>query len=182
MNTFFKMSLGTLLLAGAASTAVAGQEHKHVTESRPVDARTVRVKVEGLVSLKLRQGDVAKLVITGDPRWVSKTVAVQKGDSIHIDTDMQNGNVVSHKSVSAELTLPHLREVVSESLGSTDIRGFSGSDLHLALDGAGSIAGGLTRLREQQPRLDARRVAAHEIGEHSFGLCEIAVSVGRAAQ
>lgn len=139
MNMFFKMGLGSLVLAGAASTAIAAPEHKHVTESRPVDARTVRVKVEGLVSLKVRQGDVARLVITGDPRWVSKTVAVQKGDSIHIDTDVQNGYVGSHKSVSAELTLPQLREVVSESLGSTDIRGFTGSDLHLALDGAGSM-------------------------------------------
>lgn len=138
MNTFFKMSLCTLALATAAGSAVAGQEHKHVTETRPVDARTVRVKVEGLVSLKLRQGDVARLVITGDPRWVAKTVAVQKGDSINIDTETQNGNI-SHRSVSAELTLPQLREVVSESLGTTDIRGFSGNDLHLALDGAGSM-------------------------------------------
>ncbi|HEY1042576.1 MAG TPA: DUF2807 domain-containing protein [Telluria sp.] len=139
MNMFFKMSIGTLLLAGAASTAIAGPEHKHVTESREVDARTVRVKVEGVISLKVRQGDVARLVITGDPRWVAKTVALQKGDSLYIDTEMRSGNVVSHKSVSAELTLPQLREVVSESLGSTDIRGFSGSDLHLALDGAGSM-------------------------------------------
>ncbi|MFD2368209.1 GIN domain-containing protein [Pseudoduganella sp. GCM10020061] len=139
MNTFFKMSMSALVLATAAGAAVAGQEHKHVTETRPVDARTVRVKVEGLVSLKVRQGDVARLVITGDPRWVSKTVAVQKGDTINIDTEMQSGNVVSHKSVSAELTLPQLREVVSESLGATDIRGFSGTDLHLALDGAGSM-------------------------------------------
>lgn len=138
MNMFFKMSLGALALATAAGTAIAGPDVKHVTESRPVDARTVRVKVEGLVSLKVRQGDVARLVITGDPRYVSKTVAVQKGDSINIDTEQKDGHW-SNKSVSAELTLPQLREVVSESLGSTDIRGFSGTDLHLALDGAGSM-------------------------------------------
>ncbi|HEU4851211.1 MAG TPA: DUF2807 domain-containing protein [Telluria sp.] len=138
MNMFFKMSLGSLVLASAAGAAIAGPDVKHVTESRPVDARTVRVKVEGLVSLKVRQGDVARLVITGDPRYVAKTVAVQKGDSINIDTEQKDGHW-SNKSVSAELTLPQLREVVSESLGSTDIRGFSGTDLHLALEGAGSM-------------------------------------------
>lgn len=139
MNKFFKLSLGSLVLAGAAGAAIAAPEVKQVTEARAVDARTTRVRIEGLVSLKVRKGDVARLVITGDPRWVARTVSVQKGDIISIDMETQNGTMVSGKSVSAELTLPQLREVVSESLGSTDIRGFSGTDLHLALDGAGSM-------------------------------------------
>jgi hypothetical protein len=41
--------------------------------------------------------------------------------------------------VRAELTLPMLREVVSEGVGTTDISGFSGDELELTLDGAGSM-------------------------------------------
>lgn len=139
MNMFTKLGMGVLMFAACNGTALASPEVKYVTETRPVDARTMRVKVEGIVSLKLRQGEPAKLVIVGDPRWVAKTVTTQKGDVLVIETEMKNGSFSSRHGVSAELILPHLREVVSESLGSTDVRGFSGNDLHLALDGAGSM-------------------------------------------
>jgi hypothetical protein len=42
-------------------------------------------------------------------------------------------------SLHAELVLPALREVTSESLGSTEIAGFSGDELALSLEGAGSM-------------------------------------------
>lgn len=139
MNMFSKLGMGVLMFAACHGTALASSDEKHVTETRPVDARTTRVKVEGVVSLKLRQGDPARLVISGDPRWVARTITTQNGDVLVIETEMKNGSFSTRHGVSAELTLPHLREVVSETLGSTEVRGFSGSELHLALDGAGSM-------------------------------------------
>lgn len=110
-----------------------------VTESRPVDARAVRVKLDGVIDLKLRQGPVPHLVITGDKRWLEKTTVVQHGDTINIGTEMRGFKLHRHSSVRAELTLPNLREVSSESVGWTEIRGFSGDELDLSLEGAGSM-------------------------------------------
>lgn len=138
MNMFSKLGLCALTLSVSCS-AVASPNARHVTETRPVDARTTRIKVDGVVALRIRKGNVARLVITGDPRWVGRTTAMQSGDTMTIDTETGNGSLTTRHGVSAELTLPHLREVISESLGSTDIRGFSGDDLRLALDGAGSM-------------------------------------------
>jgi hypothetical protein len=42
-------------------------------------------------------------------------------------------------ALHAELTLPALREVSSESVGATEVSGFSGEELELSLDGAGSM-------------------------------------------
>jgi len=62
---------------------------------------------------------------------------VQDGDALEIGTEGRGH--VRLGSVHAELTLPALREVVSDSLGATVIQGFSSEELHLSLDGAGSM-------------------------------------------
>ena len=123
-------SLGTAL-AAPADTA---------SETRVIDARVVRVKLDGLIDLKLTQGAVPALVLTGERGLLFKTTTDQHGDTLTIDTDTK-GFKLGRKSntLRAELTLPGLREVASESVGWTDVSGFSGDELDLKLDGAGSM-------------------------------------------
>ena len=139
MNIIFKLGLATAALCGFLRSAAAAPEL--ATETRPIDARVVRVKLDGVVDLRIRQGATAALVLTGDPRWLAKTTTMQSGDTLNIDTETRGAklNMGQHQGLRAELTLPHLREVSSESVGSTEVSGFSGDELELSLDGAGSM-------------------------------------------
>ena len=139
------LSLG---LAGAVLSVLVGIGHAAEPgangDTRAVDARVVRVKIDGAVDLRIRQGASATLTLMGDPRSLARAATRQNGDTLTIDTEGQG-----HRSgLHGELVLPALREVVSESLGSTDIAGFSGGDLVLTLDGAGSM-----RVSGSYPRL-----------------------------
>jgi hypothetical protein len=75
--------------------------------------------------------------VGGEPRWITRITTVQDGDTLNI------GSAVPGRArmggVHAELVLPALRELSSESLGSVDVTGFSGEELVLNLDGAGSM-------------------------------------------
>lgn len=124
---------------GIAGSAAAAPEV--VTETRPIDARVVRVKLDGVVDMKIRQGSNATLVLTGDPRLLGKTTTLQSGDTLNIDTETRGVsiNIGRGSGLRAELVLPSLREVSSESVGSTEVSGFSGDELELTLDGAGSM-------------------------------------------
>jgi hypothetical protein len=128
---------GLLLAAFFALICRAGAEER-ITETRVVDARVVRIKLDGVIDLKLRQGDTPSLTITSDKRFTGKINATQTGDTLHLDTEGQ-GFKLNRSSVRAELTLPMLREVVSEGVGTTEISGFTGDELELTLDGAGSM-------------------------------------------
>lgn len=140
MNTFLKAAFCAAVLAGAAGSAAAHDSGKHLTQTRTVDARTDRVKVDGVIHLVVRQGDRPKLVITGDQRWLDRTRTRQDGDTLRIVTDSEGRGFWSHEEgIHAELTLPALRAVTSESLGSTDVRGFTGDALDLKLEGAGAM-------------------------------------------
>lgn len=123
-------SLGTAL-ASPAETA---------SETRVVDARVVRVKLDGLIDLKLKQGAVPELLIIGERGLVAKTTTDQHGDTLTIGTEVKGFKFNRKTSgLRAELTLPHLREVSSESVGWTEVSGFSGDELDLKLDGAGAM-------------------------------------------
>jgi hypothetical protein len=119
------------LLCGAAGAEEA-------TETRAVDARVVRVKLDGVINLKLSQGAVPSLHIIGDGRHVGNVTAVQTGDTLQLDTG-NAGSKINRASVRAELVLPHLRELVSEGVGTSEVSGFSGDDIDITLDGAGSM-------------------------------------------
>jgi hypothetical protein len=123
--------------ARAAPPPVAESSADPATQTRSVDARVVRVRLDGLVSLTIRQGTPASITLNGDPRQQARTSTVQKGDTLYIDA--QGHNRMTSQGVHAELVLPALREVTSESLGSTEISGFSGDELALTLDGAGAM-------------------------------------------
>jgi hypothetical protein len=135
MNKIF-----ALAPAGAALCIVLGSAHAAAdvtTQARPIDARVVRVKVDGAIDLRIRQGGTPALTLTGEPRYLTRTMTSQSGDTLNIDTDVQGH--VRTGSLHAELVLPALREVTSESLGTTEVSGFSGDELDVTLDGAGSM-------------------------------------------
>jgi hypothetical protein len=103
-----------------------------------IDARVVRVKLDGVIDLKLRQGDIPSLKIVGEKRYLEKLNASQSGDTLHLETEGR-GVKLGRSTVRAELVLPKLRELVSEGVGTTEVNGFSGDDLELTMDGAGSM-------------------------------------------
>src|SRR4051812_47556787 len=135
MNKIFSLGLAAVGFWACFGMAQAASEV--ATETRPVDARVVRVKLDGAIDLKIRQGGTATLTLSGDPRWLAKTVTVQNGDTLNIDADIHGRTRMG--ALHAELTLPALRELRSESLGTTEVSGFSGDELALSLDGAGSM-------------------------------------------
>ncbi|MEW6369739.1 MAG: DUF2807 domain-containing protein [Pseudomonadota bacterium] len=137
MHKFFKFALAVLGMLALARLAAAAPETAN--ETRSVDARVVRVKLDGMVDLHIRQGSPAVLVLRGDPRWLEKLTTMQSGDTLHIGTEMRGVRLQRGSSLRAELVLPQLREVSSESVGMTEITGFSGEELELSLDGAGSM-------------------------------------------
>jgi len=130
-------------LAGAAMYALVGAAAvaatEEVSETRAVDARVTRVKLDGVIDLKLTQGPVARLVISGVPRYLAKTTTIQNGDTLTIETETRGFKLRSRERLRAELTLPQLREVSSDSVGSTEVSGFSGDALDLSLEGAGAM-------------------------------------------
>lgn len=140
MNHLIKLGAAAALLG--VSIGVAGAAPETSTETRTIDARVVRVKLEGVGDLRIRQGATASLVLTGDARLLSRTTTSQRGDSLQIETEGRNGGFsFSHgSSLQAELVLPNLRAVSSESVGATTVSGFSGETLEINLDGAGSMS------------------------------------------
>jgi hypothetical protein len=138
MNKVLNIGVAGVALCALAGAALAAPDER-ASETRPIDARVIRVKLDGVIDLKLKQGPVALLVITGDPRYLAKTTTIQSGDTLTIDTESHHYKIRNEGRLRAELTLPRLREVSSESVGSTDIAGFSGDELDLTLDGAGAM-------------------------------------------
>ena len=132
------LNFGLMLAVFSALLGTAAAAEDTVTESRTIDARVVRVKLDGRIDLKLKWGATPSLLIIGDRQWVTKTTTVQNGDTLQIDTETR-GFKNRHIGIRAELTLPALRELSSEGFGSTDITGFNGDELELALDGAGAM-------------------------------------------
>lgn len=135
MTKFFQF--GLLFAALCTLFGRVGAEET-VSETRAVDARVVRIKLDGVIDLKLRQGPVPSLTIIADKSYMGKINTSQSGDTLHMDTEGR-GLKLRHASVRAELVLPALREVVSEGVGTSQISGFAGDELELTLDGAGSM-------------------------------------------
>ena len=138
MNQFWRLGAAMALFAsfGAALAAPADVG----SETRKIDSRIVRVKLDGLIDLRLKQGAVAALVISGERVLLGQTTTSQQGDTLTIGTHHKGFKLSrDNHTLRAELTLPALREVASESVGFTEISGFSGDELDLRLEGAGSM-------------------------------------------
>ncbi|MCX7175131.1 MAG: DUF2807 domain-containing protein [Proteobacteria bacterium] len=133
-----KLLFGMLLSALIMMPAGVVMADEIVMETRVIDARVLKVRVDGQIDLKLKQGPTPALTVYAEKRWLPKITTVQTGDSLRIDTDVGGFHVVKPQ-LRAELTLPGLSELSSEGVGSVDIGGFSGDKLRLELKGAGKM-------------------------------------------
>ena len=137
MNKFF----GTAVMAATLAVSNLAFADEQLSQGRAVDARTVKVKQGGIIDLRIKQGPTASLTIIGDRAMVEKVSVVQDGDTIKIDTASRNWTFSgkNHVELRAELTLPNLNELVSQGVGAADIKGFTGNDIKVVLDGAGAV-------------------------------------------
>lgn len=136
-----KKILQTAMLATILSSATALVQAADVSsENRSVDARTVNVDLDGVINLKIKQGPVASLTLYGEADALKKVTVEQSGDTLHIGTVKQRTiNFGNRQELRAELTLPNLRQLTSGGVGATDIKGFSGDSVRVALEGAGTV-------------------------------------------
>lgn len=134
--------IGAALMAAALSASSGTAMAEQTSETRPIDARVLKVKLGGVIDLHVKQGPTASLVITGDQRYVSKVVTTQQGDTLQIDSE-RNRHIHfgsnNKEQLRADLTLPNFNELVSQGVGSADINGFAGEQIRLSLDGAGAV-------------------------------------------
>lgn len=135
MKKFFTASMIT---AALLATGGAARADEIITEARTVEGRPVKVVLDGIVDLKLKQGAPA-LQVSGDKRYIQKITVTQNGDTIRIGTESMRGIHMGSRNLKAELSLPQLRELVSAGVGSAEVRGFDGDEVRLSLEGAGSV-------------------------------------------
>jgi hypothetical protein len=135
--------IGTAIMAASlglgANAAFAAEQ---ITETRAVDARVVKIRLNGIVNLNVRQGATASLTLTGDKKELVKVHTRVQGDTLIIDSDDNKSfrwGKNSKHDVQAELTLPAMNEFNSQGVGATDVQGFTGEQIRLVLDGAGAI-------------------------------------------
>lgn len=130
-------ALCSVLTLARAQAADEGVETRTVA----LDARVVKVRIDGIVNVRLRQGPQPSLQLIADKRTLDSLLAAQSGDTLQLGAGGRGMriNQITGPRPRAELVLPSLRQVVSEGVGSTEISGFSGQDLELILEGAGSI-------------------------------------------
>lgn len=139
MTKYLKAAMLATVLSSGASAALAADV---ISENRSVDARAVNIDLDGVISLKVKQGPVASLTLYGEADALKKVTVEQTGDTLHIGTSKTRGFTFGFgrkQDLRAELTLPNLHQVVSGGVSSTEVTGFSGDNLRLALDGAGSV-------------------------------------------
>ncbi|MDQ1832254.1 GIN domain-containing protein [Massilia scottii] len=150
MNRLFASALMAAALATSAGAASAGEQ---VNDKRSVDARAVKIALNGIIHLNVKQGATPSLILYGDKDDVSQVTVTQQGDTLLIGTAKRGINFGRSRThdLRAELTLPNLNEFVSEGIGSTELRGFKGERIVLRLDGAGAI-----NLHSQYKQVSAR--------------------------
>lgn len=132
--------VATFMAAAALSFAAGAANAEQLSEQRGIDARVVKVKLGGVINLHVKQGPAASLVLIGEKRDVARVSVTQSGETLTIDTENRGWHMGGERQdVRAELTLPNLNELVSHGVGATDIKGFTGNEVRLTLDGAGSV-------------------------------------------
>ena len=136
MQPFYGKALLAAALVIPASGVMAGET---LSESRSVNARVVNVKLDGVINLHVKQGATPSLMLYGDKGMLEKVTVSQQGDTLRINSTKRRFHFGNDQRIRAELTLPNLNEFSSHGVGSAEVRGFSGSDIKLILDGAGSI-------------------------------------------
>ncbi len=138
MNALLTKAIFASALLLSATFANADEA---IREARNVDARTSKIKLGGVLSLTVKQGNTPSLTLYGDKEFVSAVTLTQSGDTLIIDTTKRKWPFKSTdgRALRAELILPKLSEFDSYGVGSTELQGFSGEMLKVNLDGAGSL-------------------------------------------
>jgi hypothetical protein len=131
MNKIF----GTAVMAASLSLSGMASAGEQFTQHRGIDARATKIKLGGIVNLNIKQGATPSLAIIGDKELVEKVSVSQSGDTLSIDTNSPNWTF----ELRAELTVPNLQELTSHGVGSTEVKGFSGNEIRIILDGAGAV-------------------------------------------
>ncbi|MES3022684.1 MAG: DUF2807 domain-containing protein [Pseudomonadota bacterium] len=135
-----KIFCTAVLAATFAASSAAAIAAETLTEARAVDARIIKVKLGGVINLRMKQGVTPSLVLYGDKEALSKVSVSQDGDTLQIDTGRGGFRWGGGKrELRAELTLPNMKELASHGVGSAELSGFSGDSIKLTLDGAGAI-------------------------------------------
>jgi hypothetical protein len=171
--------LGAALLATTLSTAThAALADDVIRETRTVDARVSKIHLGGVIRLNVRQGATPSLVVSGDRRYVSKITTTQNGDTLVIDMEERTRIEGNRNELRADLTVPNLQEFVSQGVGSSEVSGFSGDKLKLALEGAGAV-----RFSGQYRDIDAHLGGVGGLTVNSSGQAErIEVNLGGAGR
>ncbi|WP_426101754.1 GIN domain-containing protein [Massilia sp. TSP1-1-2] len=139
MNKLFGMAVMAATLCATAGSALADER---IAQKRGINARVAKVQLGGVINLHITQGATPSLVLIGDKDNIAKVIVTQNGDTLNIDSEgTRSWHIGNNKKydVRAELTVPNLNELVSHGVGATDVRGFTGKELKLSLDGAGSV-------------------------------------------
>jgi len=138
----FKLFGATVLALSLSATASNAFAQQQISENRAVDVHVTKIKLGGVIDLRVKQGPAASLVISGDSRYVPKVVTTQQGDTLQIDIERErhlNFGRNNKEQLRAELTLPNFTELTSQGVGAAEISGFTGQQVRLALDGAGTV-------------------------------------------
>jgi len=150
MKTTFK----TTICLSALGLMLAGQAWaQEGSENRAIDAKVVKVGLGGAIDVTVRQGPTATMVVYGDQAKLSRIHTVVSGDTLYLDGPNREFSlgIGGGKHSRVELTLPDLKELLSNGLGDATISEFNGEQLHLVLSGAGNI-----NLTGNFKQLDAR--------------------------
>ena len=142
MNKLFGMAATAAVAASLVLAAGGALAEGRVSQQRAIDARVAKVKLGGVINLYIKQGATPSLVLIGDKEHVARITVTQSGDTINIDTESSRGwnfGKNNKQDVHAELTLPNLNELNSNGVGATDVKGFTGNELKVALEGAGAV-------------------------------------------
>lgn len=137
MNRLLGTAFIATTLSLAAHSVIAAEM---ASETRSVDARVTKVRLGGVVDLRIKQGPTPSLVVWADRGELAEITTTQRGDTLQIDTTKHEYHMRrdSHKP-RAELTVPNLAEFASQGVGSTDVSGFAGESIRLSLDGVGGV-------------------------------------------
>ncbi|MGZ3183267.1 MAG: head GIN domain-containing protein [Telluria sp.] len=127
-------------LAAALVASSAARADDNVTETRAVAANPARIHLGGVIELHVRQGATPSFVLSGDRELVKKVTVTQKGEMLDIDMEKNNHIHFGHREqLRGDLTVPNLKEFISAGVGSSEVTGFSGDDIRVELEGAGTV-------------------------------------------
>ena len=81
-NNMHKL-IGAAFMAITLSATTGAALAQQISETRAIDARVMKVKLGGVIDLRVKQGSTPSLVISGDQRYVPKVLTTQQGDTLH---------------------------------------------------------------------------------------------------